>query len=158
MPILGNRIYTGTIHRAKFEKLEKQDGGVTRFLKVRVQVPGDGFIDHSLYLTPNAIAQTKKVLSELNPAIWDGTYPFLFRDPEKFLKDMPCRIETEDHVFANARGIEERSVRVKWLNGVNQGVSADAEDVATVLAMMGIEDTYQPPAVEQVAATGDVPF
>lgn len=156
MPILGNRLYSGTIHRAKFEKLEKQDGGVTRFLKVRIQVVNEGFIDHSLYLTPNAIAQTKKVLSELNPNIWDGTYPFLLREPEKFLKDMPCRIETETHVFENARGIEDRSVRVKWLNGVTQGAAAGDDDAATVLAMMGIEDTFVAPEPSQ-PDTGPVP-
>ncbi len=149
MPILGNRMYNGTIHRAKFEKLEKQDGGVTRFLKVRIQVLNEGFIDHSLFLTPNAIAQTKKVLSELNPDIWDGTYPFLLRDPEKFLKNMPCKIETENHVFANGRGIEEHSIRVKWLNGVNQGVPAVDDDALTVLAMMGIQDTYVVPVAQE---------
>ncbi len=152
MPILGNRIYNGSIHRVKFEKLEKQDGGVTRFLKVRVQVAGEGFIDHSLYFTPNAIAQTKKVLAELNTEIWEGTYPYLLRDPEKFLKGVPCKIETEDHEFANSRNIVERSVRVKWLNGITPSIAAGDGDIATTLAMMGIEDTYVAPPTEEPLA------
>lgn len=160
MPILANKIYSGTIHRVRFEKIEKQDGGVTRFLKVRVQVVGEGFIDHSLFFTPNAIAQTKKVLGELNAEIWEGTYPFLLRDPEKYLKGVPCKIETEWDTYTNSRGIEESSVRVKWLNGVPQGVAAGDDDIANTLAMMGIDDTYVAPAAEPEAASAvsDEPF
>jgi hypothetical protein len=156
MPILPNKIYSGTIHRVKFERLDKQSGGATRFLKVRIQVVGEGFIDHSLFFTPNAIAQTKKVLSELNLEIWEGTYPYLLRDPEKWLKGIPCKIETEMHTYTNARDIEESSVRVKWLNGMPQGVAADDNDIATTLAMMGIEDNYVAPEPEVV--DDDVPL
>lgn len=165
MPILGERIYRGTIHRAKLEKKEKQDGGVTTFLKVRVQVPGEGFIDTELYFTPNAIQQTKKVLGELNSEIWEGTYPYLLRDPEQFLKGRDCRIETENHVFVNKSGIEERSVRVKWLNGIISGKPAGESEVLNVLALLGVQDTYVAVAAEplestttSICADDDTPF
>lgn len=145
MPILANSKYTGVILKAKLERLEKQDGGVTMFIKVRVKVPSEAepnnCIDHQLYFTPAAVTQTKKVLGELNPEIWDGTYPFLLRDPEKFLKDRPCRIQTELHQYTDKDGFTEKSVRVKWLNGIQEGISATEDDVSRILGMMGIEDT-----------------
>lgn len=162
MPILGERIYRGVIHRAKLEKKEKQDGGVTMFLKVRVQVPGEGFMDTELYFTPNAIQQTKKVLGELNSEIWEGTYPYLLRDPEQFLKGRDCKIETENHVFVNKSGIEERSVRVKWLNGIVAGKPAEESDVLNILALMGVQDTYVsasvPASEEPIIGGGEEPF
>ncbi len=142
MPILENRIYRGVIHKAKMERLEKTDGGVTSYIKIRVQVPGEGFADTELYLTQDAFARTKKVLVELNDEIWEGSYPYLLRDPAPFLVGRLCKIETERHVFKNKAGIEDISVRVKWLNGVIEGKPATDDDVTRVLAMMGIDDNY----------------
>lgn len=150
MPIMANCKYQGLIHRVRLEKMEKQDGGATKFLKVRIQVPGEGFIDHALYFTPAAVGQTKKVLGELNSEIWEGTYPYLLRDPEKFLLGRPCRIQTELHEYTDKDGFVERSTRVKWLNGVQEGKPADESDIAGILGMMGIED-----AAEAVPATAD---
>ncbi len=158
MPILGNSKYQGVIHRAKLERLEKQDGGVTMFIKVRIQVVGEGFIDHSLYFTPAAVAQTKKVLGELNSEIWDGTYPYLLRDPEKFLLGRPCKIETEIHSYEDKNGIVEKSIRVKWLNGIQQGEPASESDVTRILGMMGIEDAAAQPVAVAVAEDPDQPF
>jgi len=154
MPILPNRIYSGMIQLARLDRLEKTDGSVTRSIKVRVLVPNEGTIDHHLYLTAAAANQTKKVLSELNSEIWEGTYPFLLRDPAPYLVQRPCKIETELHVFENKNGIREQSVRVKWLNGVNEGKPGDESDVLAVLGIFGIADNPDAlkPADEQPAA------
>lgn len=148
MPILGNRIYKGVIHKARMERREKEDGGVTSWIKVRIQVPDHGFTDTELYFTPDAAARTKKVLMELNDEIWDGALPYVLREPEKFLVGRPCKIETENHVFTTKTGIQEHSVRVKWLNGLPEGKPATEDDVTRVLAMLGIADTYEVPAEE----------
>ena len=162
MPILPNSIYRGVIHRARLETLEKKDGGVTSSLKVRVQVEGQGFIDHNLYFTPNALAQTKKVVAELNPDIWEGTYPYLLREPEKFLKGRECKIETELHEFTTQGGAVERSVRVKWLNGITEAKAATEGDVTRILGMMGVVDEYVAPeateSAEPAVDDGTTPF
>jgi hypothetical protein len=164
MPILPNSIYRGVIHRARLETLEKKDGGVTSSLKVRVKVPSEAepnnCIDHNLYFTPNALAQTKKVVSELNSDIWEGTYPYLLREPEKFLKGRECKIETELHEFTTQGGAVERSVRVKWLNGITEAKAATEGDVTRILGMMGVADEYVAPEATEVAkeVDGDTPF
>ena len=165
MPILPNRIYRGRIIRAKLERIEKQDGGVTSNLKVRIECDGAGdksnCIDHQLYFTPNALTQTKKVLGELNSEIWEGMYPFLLRDPAKYLVGCDCRVETELHEFQTSNGAVEQSVRVKWLNGVNAGKPATEDDIARILGMMGVDDNYVAtvqPVAEVVAADDDTPF
>ena len=154
MPIFADKRYEGEIVRARLETKVKTDGSATSSIKVRVQVPGQGFIDHSLYLTQDSQVRTRKVLSELNDEIWEGALPFVLRDPAKYLVGRPCNITTETHAYKDINGIESVGVRVKWLNGPMQtGKPATEDDVQRLLAMMGIAD--DPAAVPLENATAE---
>lgn len=143
MPLQANQKYNGQIIKAKLERIEKQDGGVTRSIKVRVQVPNIGFADHHIWLTPASFQRTRETLSDINEAIHEGTFPHLLRDPAQFLVGQPCRITTK----ANDAG----EVEIQWLNGTG-GKAATEDDVAAILAMGNIEDNYAAPG------DGDVPY